>query len=61
MNTETYPTSRLPKFLQHGKLKSFLTVTFTGQLVYVSFEAFKGSLMLPLTESLALAFNSSAF
>ena len=46
--------SRLPKFMQKGRLGGFLTVVATGQLVYVSFEAFKGSLMLPMTEALGI-------
>lgn len=46
--------SRLPKFLQKGRLGGFLTVVLTGQLVYVSFEAFKGSLLIPVTNALGI-------
>ena len=46
--------SRLPKFLQKGRIGGFLTVVLTGQLVYVSFEAFKGSLLIPVTNALGI-------
>ncbi|MFC5370819.1 MFS transporter [Arcanobacterium bovis] len=50
-------TSRIPHFLKRGKIGAFLTVVLTGQLVYVSFEAFKGALMLPLTQSLGIGMD----
>ena len=46
--------SRLPKFMQKGRIGGFLTVVLTGQLVYVSFEAFKGSLLIPVTNALGI-------
>ncbi|MDR6939178.1 MFS transporter [Arcanobacterium hippocoleae] len=49
--------SRIPSFLRRGKIGAFLTVVLTGQLVYVSFEAFKGALILPLTESLGIGID----
>ncbi|SPT74682.1 Inner membrane protein yihN [Arcanobacterium haemolyticum] len=55
MNESGVLSKRFPKFLQRGKLGAFLTVVLTGQLVYVSFEAFKGSLLLPLSESLGIS------
>lgn len=47
--------SRIPAFLRRGKAAPFLTVVMTGQLTYSAFEAFKGSLMLPLTEVLGIS------
>ncbi|MDO4665903.1 MAG: MFS transporter [Actinomycetaceae bacterium] len=47
-------TSKMPTFLQKGKIGAFLTVVMAGQLVYSSFEAFKGSLMLPLCNALGI-------
>ncbi|SDU78227.1 MFS transporter [Arcanobacterium phocae] len=56
--TESVTSSgRLPKFLQRGKIGAFLTIVLTGQLVYVSFEAFKGALLLPLSESLGISID----
>ena len=46
--------SRLPKFMQKGRLGGFLSVVLTGQLVYVAFEAFKGSLLIPVTNALGI-------
>lgn len=46
--------SKIPTFLRRGKIGSFLTVVMAGQLVYVSFEAFKGSLIVPMTETLGI-------
>ena len=51
--------SRLPKFMQKGRLGGFLTVVLTGQLVYVSFEAFKGSLLIPVTNALGITAPTS--
>lgn len=48
------PRSRMPIFLQRGRIGGFLSVVLAGQLTYVSFEAFKGSLLLPLTEALGI-------
>jgi predicted MFS family arabinose efflux permease len=45
---------RLPVFLRRGRIAPFLTIVMSGQLVYASFEAFKGSLMLPLQELLGI-------
>lgn len=47
--------SRLPIFLRRGRVGAFLSVVFTGQMVYVSFEAFKGSLMLPFQQMLGIS------
>lgn len=46
--------SRLPVFLRRGRLAPFLTVVLSGQIIYAAFEAFKGSLMLPLQEMLGI-------
>lgn len=46
--------SRVPAFLRRGRLAPFLTVVMSGQIIYASFEAFKGSLMLPLQEMLSI-------
>lgn len=43
-----------PPFLRPGKIGGFLAVVCAGQLAYASFEAFKGSLMLPLTQALGI-------
>ena len=51
--------SKRPSFLRRGRIESFLAIVFAGQLAYASFEAFKGSLMLPLTK--ALGINLSEF
>lgn len=45
---------RLPVFLRRGRIAPFLSIVLSGQLVYASFEAFKGSLMLPLQELLGI-------
>lgn len=47
--------SKLPIFLRKGRVGAFLSVVFTGQLVYVSFEAFKGSLMIPFQQMLGIS------
>ncbi|MDR1852017.1 MAG: MFS transporter [Propionibacteriaceae bacterium] len=47
-------SDKLPSFLRRGKVGSFLTIVMTGQLVYASFEAFKGALMLPLQHLLGI-------
>ncbi|WIK64409.1 MFS transporter [Gleimia hominis] len=46
--------SRLPIFLRRGRVGGFLTVVMAGQLTYSAFEAFKGSLMLPLCNALGI-------
>lgn len=43
-----------PAFLRPGRIGAFLSIVFAGQLAYASFEAFKGSLMLPLTQALGI-------
>lgn len=43
-----------PAFLRPGRIGSFLSIVFAGQLAYASFEAFKGSLMLPLTQAMGI-------
>ncbi|MDO5035202.1 MAG: MFS transporter [Actinomycetaceae bacterium] len=45
----------LPAFLRRGKAAPFLTVVLAGQLTYSAFEAFKGSLMIPLTNVLGIS------
>ncbi|MDO4910107.1 MAG: MFS transporter [Corynebacterium sp.] len=45
----------VPSFLKRGKVGAFLTIVMAGQLTYCSFEAFKGSLMLPLCEALGIS------
>ena len=47
-------SKKIPIFLRKGRVGSFLTVVMAGQLVYSTFEAFKGSLMLPLTHALGI-------
>lgn len=47
-------SSRLPVFLRKGRVGGFLTVVLAGQITYSAFEAFKGSLILPLTEVLGI-------
>lgn len=44
----------IPSFLRKGRVGGFLTVVMAGQLTYASFEAFKGSLILPLCETLGI-------
>ncbi len=44
----------IPVFLRKGRLAPFLAVVMSGQIIYSSFEAFKGSLMLPLQELLGI-------
>ncbi|MDP9806539.1 putative MFS family arabinose efflux permease [Trueperella bonasi] len=46
---------QIPIFLRRGRIAPFLTVVLAGQLTYSAFEAFKGSLMLPLTEALGIS------
>lgn len=46
---------KLPGFMRRGKLVPFLTVVMSGQLVYSSFEAFKGSLLIPLQNMLGVS------
>lgn len=46
--------SKFPTFLRRGRIGSFLTIVMSGQLVYASFEAFKGSLIVPMTETLGI-------
>ncbi|WP_036915386.1 MFS transporter [Propionimicrobium lymphophilum] len=53
--TETSkPKKKLPAFLRKGKVGGYLAVVATGQLVYSSFEAFKGSLILPMCNALGI-------
>ena len=47
-------SEKRPAFLRPGRIGSFLSIVFAGQLAYASFEAFKGSLMLPLTQALGI-------
>ena len=47
-------SKKIPIFLRKGRVGSYLTVVMAGQLVYSTFEAFKGSLMLPLTHALGI-------
>lgn len=49
--------SKLPVFLRKGRVSGYLTVAMAGQLVYSSFEAFKGSLMVPLTNALGIGID----
>ena len=49
--------SELPVFLRKGRIGGFLTVVFAGQLTYSAFEAFKGSLMIPLTNALGIGID----
>ena len=44
----------LPSFLRRGRIAAYLAVVLSGQVIYSAFEAFKGSLMLPLQESLGI-------
>ena len=50
-----------PSFLRPGKIGAFLSVVFAGQLAYASFEAFKGSLMLPLTQALGISLGEFSY
>lgn len=45
---------KLPTFLRRGYTGAFLSVVLAGQLTYSAFEAFKGSLMLPLCDVLGI-------
>ncbi len=49
--------SNVPVFLRKGRVGGFLTVVMAGQLTYAAFEAFKGSLMLPMTEALGIGID----
>lgn len=40
--------------MRRGRLAPFLTVVMSGQIIYSAFEAFKGSLMLPLQDMLGI-------
>ena len=53
--------SKWPVFLRRGRIGGFLTVVLAGQIVYSSFEAFKGSLILPLTEALGITNEQYGF
>ena len=57
----TQKPSKLPVFLRRGNIAGFLTVVLAGQLVYSSFEAFKGSLIVPLTETLGITNEQYGF
>lgn len=46
--------SKIPIFLQRGRIGTFLSVVCAGQFAYSSFEALKGSLMLPLTQAIGI-------
>jgi len=52
--SESGKGSRLPVFLRGARAVPFLTVVLAGQLIYSAFEAFKGSLIVPLTETLGI-------
>jgi len=52
--SESRKNSRLPVFLRGARAVPFLTVVLAGQLTYSAFEAFKGSLIVPLTETLGI-------
>ena len=52
--SESGKNSRLPVFLRGARAVPFLTVVLAGQLTYSAFEAFKGSLIVPLTETLGI-------
>lgn len=41
--------------MRRGRLAPFLTVVMSGQIIYSAFEAFKGSLMLPLQHMLGIS------
>lgn len=45
----------LPPFLRRPYVGGFLSVVLSGQLIYSSFEAFKGSLMLPMQHLLGIS------
>jgi MFS family permease len=51
---EATKKSRIPVFLRKGRVGPFLTVVLSGQIIYSAFEAFKGSLMLPLQDMLGI-------
>lgn len=53
--------SKRPSFLRAGRIGSFLSIVFAGQLAYASFEAFKGSLMLPLTQALGISLQDFSY
>ena len=56
MATSTSSTRRfsLPVFLRKGRIGPFLAVVMSGQIIYSAFEAFKGSLMIPLQQMLGI-------
>ncbi|MCU9996872.1 MFS transporter [Mobiluncus mulieris] len=52
--TDATKSSKWPVFLRRHTIAGFLAVVMAGQLVYSSFEAFKGSLIIPMTNALGL-------
>ena len=48
------PALRRPPFLRRGRLLPFLTIALSGEVIYASFEAFKGSLLIPLQQTLGI-------
>lgn len=49
--------AKLPVFLRPGRVGGFLTIVMAGQLTYSAFEAFKGSLLVPLTSALGIGID----
>ena len=48
------PALRRPPFLRRGRLLPFLTIALSGEVIYANFEAFKGSLLIPLQQTLGI-------
>ncbi len=60
MTTAGTPTasekkSKIPAFLRGSRMRPFLTVVLSGQIIYSAFEAMKGSLLLPFQEMLGVS------
>ena len=54
MSPRSGSASLLPAFMRRGRILPFLIISLSGEIIYGSFEAFKGSLMIPLQETLGI-------
>ena len=52
MSPRSGSASLLPAFMRRGRILPFLIISLSGEIIYGSFEAFKGSLMIPLQDTL---------
>ena len=46
MSPRSGSASLLPAFMRRGRILPFLIISLSGEIIYGSFEAFKGSLMI---------------